>query len=670
MKVLVFILFALFVFSQSQYAYQKQFTADVECSTEAYVGTLYFQNNCYKGYDNQYKKYTCDSTKTTVHSKCDSKCEICEGKLDISTKCLRVGNNSIKFLCGKPNLKPKGFAYTSHGGTKCDRNTGTTIYFSDAHCSAPGLDSKRTLGLFKGIKLNSTSVSILSAWNEKKRGLEYSVHSDNECKSDRVSTRFFPEKQCIQLGQYSMMYSKVTNEKGEVIKGVSIFDAFIAMLPFGKKESLVRVAHENHKKYGNVHMSYMLWMDGISVNSPELAKKILTDSATFPKLTMEANVADDFKHLFANKHVVGANGDDWKRQRKSIDPAFYDLSLYSNVFIEKSKTVFQLIDSKKDGILDNFNQVMKNMTLDVLGKTIFGHEFNSVLDSNQTELLAYHDLVGSLLDMKSAMIIILFSKLKSCIPFLSKLSKNIRIFDDLTDRLIEISKEKMKKQEESNSMLDFMVKSTFEDENMTLEELKSNIFAFFVAGHETTATTLSFIIQLLAKHQDVQDKARKEILNICPDEKDLDYAITKKFDYILMIIKETLRLFPPASVINRKIGKDVDISGFKAQKGKLAIVNVFSLHRNDKVYKNPEEFRPERWVEDDIPSYAWIPFSIGSRVCVGNNFSLAEQKFFLSALLRRYKFTLVDDGDVVESPVSFLITALERKIKFERFEQL
>ena len=156
------------------------------------------------------------------------------------------------------------------------------------------------------------------------------------------------------------------------------------------------------------------------------------------------------------------------------------------------------------------NQVMKNMTLDVLGKCIFGHEFNSVLDSKQKELIAYHDLIGSLLDMKSTLIIILFSKyLTKWIPFLSGLSDKIKIFNSLTEDLIEISKEKLKKGEDPEFMLDFMVKSTFEDDLMNQQELKSNIFAFFIAGHETTATTLSFTSSIISKTSKYSTKSQK-----------------------------------------------------------------------------------------------------------------------------------------------------------------
>jgi cytochrome P450 len=326
----------------------------------------------------------------------------------------------------------------------------------------------------------------------------------------------------------------------------------------------------------------------------------------------------------------------------------------------------KVINNKKDGIMENMNEMMKDMTLDVLGKCIFGHEFNSIMDHSQKELNAYHNLISSLMDIKSVVAILVLSRFSNYIPFLSKLSDNIKLFNSLVSNLIEVSKEKLKNGKDPEFMLDFMVKSTFEDETMDVEELKSNIFAFFVAGHETTATTLGFIIQLLAKHPEIQEKARKEILVHCPTENDVNHENTKKLNYLLMIIKETMRMFPPASVIQREVTQDVNIGGYNVPKGAFAVVNVFALHYNKDVYKNPNEFKPERWEEESISNFAWIPFSVGSRVCIGNNFSLLEQKIFLATLLRNYKLSLMDSDEVLESPASFLLTPKKRNIKFEK----
>jgi cytochrome P450 len=113
-------------------------------------------------------------------------------------------------------------------------------------------------------------------------------------------------------------YSAMKNSKGESIKGISIFDFLNIMFP-DKTKSVVRRSMENHEKYGNIHLNYMLWVHGVSVSSPEFAKQILTDAKTFRKPVMDFVPTGEFSSLFTSKHVVSVNGEDWKRQRKSMD---------------------------------------------------------------------------------------------------------------------------------------------------------------------------------------------------------------------------------------------------------------------------------------------------------------------------------------------------------------
>lgn len=98
---------------------------------------------------------------------------------------------------------------------------------------------------------------------------------------------------------------------------------------------------------------------------------------------------------------------------------------------------------------------------------------------------------------------------------------------------------------------------------------------------------------------------------------------------------------------------------------------VFEIHRNTQIFPNPEEFIPERWMGEEgkkIAHYAWIPFSSGQRVCIGNNFSLMEQRLFLVELLRNFKCELVNPNDVLETTNSFLVQPIPKKIKFEKLK--
>jgi cytochrome P450 len=157
----------------------------------------------------------------------------------------------------------------------------------------------------------------------------------------------------------------------------------------------------------------------------------------------------------------------------------------------------------------------------------------------------------------------------------------------------------------------------------------------------------------LAKFQDIQSKARNEIQLILKDENPT-YKNVQHLDYLLCIIKEGMRLHNPVeSVPERITTKDVILEGYHIPKGSNIGINITAIHQSKQVYGDPENFRPERWTPEEqekrkIPSSAWIPFSGGSRVCIGNNFSIIEQKIFLSEILSNYTISLVNKNDIIE----------------------
>ena len=198
----------LFVSTQCQYAYQDQHTKNTDCSGTFIKGTLSVANRCYLSLDGKsYHKYTCDSNKTTSYRGCDSTCQNCSGKIDIKPNCLRVGENSIQFKCGKPDIKPKGYAFATHSKDGCKENSGVRIFFSDSYCLDIPMEGFKNYMGFEHLQLKNTS-SILQTWNEEKRSAEYSVFSLSGCKGNKLHSIFFPENKCIRTGQYFIMAFK------------------------------------------------------------------------------------------------------------------------------------------------------------------------------------------------------------------------------------------------------------------------------------------------------------------------------------------------------------------------------------------------------------------------------------------------------------------------------
>eukprot|EP01116_Phalansterium_solitarium_P001904 TRINITY_DN1173_c0_g1_i7.p2 TRINITY_DN1173_c0_g1~~TRINITY_DN1173_c0_g1_i7.p2 ORF type:complete len:251 (+),score=59.05 TRINITY_DN1173_c0_g1_i7:795-1547(+) len=174
---------------------------------------------------------------------------------------------------------------------------------------------------------------------------------------------------------------------------------------------------------------------------------------------------------------------------------------------------------------------------------------------------------------------------------------------------------------------------------LSKEEMKRNMMLFFVAGHETTAAALAWHMYLLASHCDVQDKARREVDKVL-QFKNVDFQSQKQLHYLDCVIKESMRLFPPASNITSRVAaEETVIDGYRIPKGTVVGVSMYTIHHDPEFWPDPEKFDPDRFVAENSEGrdpYSYLPFSMGFKNCIGSNFSLIEQRMFLASILQSF----------------------------------
>lgn len=180
---------------------------------------------------------------------------------------------------------------------------------------------------------------------------------------------------------------------------------------------------------------------------------------------------------------------------------------------------------------------------------------------------------------------------------------------------------------------------------MDTGELRDNLLTFIVAGHETTALTLSWALYLCAFDQDVQAKARAEAKSALGDRiataQDLE-----NLPFIRQIIDETLRLYPPAGIISRTAQKPDTLLDREIRPQDTVMIPIYALHRNHLIWNNPDQFDPTRFADrKTIPRYGYLPFGDGPRICIGASFALQEAVIILATLLAKFKFTPVQGRD-------------------------
>jgi len=176
---------------------------------------------------------------------------------------------------------------------------------------------------------------------------------------------------------------------------------------------------------------------------------------------------------------------------------------------------------------------------------------------------------------------------------------------------------------------------------MNTAELRDNLLTFIVAGHETTALTLSWALYLMGFDQAVQQKARAEAQTVLQGRAATG-ADVENLPYIRQIIDETLRLYPPAGVISRTAQRNDTLCGREVRPGDTVMVPIYALGRHQQLWDQPDVFDPDRFKDRKaIDRYAYLPFGDGPRICIGASFAQQEAVIILATLLSRFRFTPV-----------------------------
>jgi cytochrome P450 family 6 len=181
---------------------------------------------------------------------------------------------------------------------------------------------------------------------------------------------------------------------------------------------------------------------------------------------------------------------------------------------------------------------------------------------------------------------------------------------------------------------------------LSIDEIAAQCFVFFIAGFETSSTTMTFAMYELSKHQELQDKVRDEVNAVLAKHGGkISYEAIQDMKYMDQVINEALRKYPPLPLLTRQCVLDYKIPGedLIIEKGTSIIISILGIHYDKEYYPDPEKFDPERFTEENKKSrhhFAHIPFGEGPRVCIGMRFGLMQSKVGIASLLKQYKFTV------------------------------
>ena len=387
---------------------------------------------------------------------------------------------------------------------------------------------------------------------------------------------------------------------------------------------------ENSRPYGDFVKLKLGPFKGYIVHNPDYIKALLVDNAKHVYKSRGVKLAMED---ISPENIFVSDGDFWKKQRKLMQPSFHSkrIGAYADVMVNLAQ---REVASWQDNVEIEFEEAMTRLTMNVITKTMFdaevGTEANEIGESFTRLFQIVDKRVGRIIG------------LPKWVPTPENLevkhhSAKIR---DLLKRIID---ERRKTKEDKGDLLSMLLLAQDEDGNgMTDEEVINESFIIFGAGHETTANTLTFAHYALSKNPDVREKLLAEVDSVLGG-RPATLENLRHLTYTEQVIKETLRLYPPAWIFTRTVVEPITIDGHEFTPYTIMIISPWSLGRDERLYDDPLTFNPERFSSENeaaIHKYAFIPFGGGPRVCIGNQFAMMEATLILATIAQQYQLDL------------------------------
>lgn len=380
------------------------------------------------------------------------------------------------------------------------------------------------------------------------------------------------------------------------------------------------------------------------VNRPDQVRRVLSDpEGIFPKSDL---MVEALAPLIGDSIFVSSGGT-WKRQRRMLDPSLTMMRV-NNAFPAMAAgcaaAEAALARDAAAGRAISLDLAMSHLTADIICRTVF---------STTLQHRAAHDVFDAftLFERSVAQVEVrrlIFDRAWSNAPQRPEVLEACRTIRAHLAELLDARSGPQAGQHDDIASAVIAARDPETGEAFSREELIDQLGVLFLAGHETSASALTWAFYLLATNPPLVRRLRAELRAVC-GEGEIGFEHTKRLVFTRNLFRETLRLYPPITFLPRVATEATAIAGLRVRRGALVMVAPWVLHRHARYWKNPhmfdaDRFAPER--EGEITPGTYIPFGQGPRVCAGAAFATTEAVLLIARLFRRFDFTVLDPGRV------------------------
>jgi cytochrome P450 len=413
---------------------------------------------------------------------------------------------------------------------------------------------------------------------------------------------------------------------------------------------------DNFMAHGMKNKMYHQFLGPLStvlVASGDLAKTVYLDTKTYKRMAV---VPGTILHELTKHNIGNVEDDKWRIMRTMMNPSFAKLEPYYSTFDSTIDECFNMWDKQlgnnSQTTIKGLPDVMTRLALDILGRTVFKHDFGALAGKYDTVHEDYNLLVPESFTIWN----LTMPWWWRTIP--TKKNRSIHFhmdrFRKSLDTIIASARERREREAQGasehpySSMLEAMLDAQDSDTNakLTNEQIRDNAVGFFLAGHETTSNALTNLIYFLAANPRVQEKCFEEVFELVGslNDSNISFEDVHKLEYQHWTIKENLRITMASDGATYRVANvDTVLGDFKIPKGTMCGISTAGIHNDPEVWGDPSVFRPERFCEEETAKrnkFSYIPFGSGRHLCIGNNFSLLEQRLFLAKFLLKYEVGL------------------------------
>lgn len=405
------------------------------------------------------------------------------------------------------------------------------------------------------------------------------------------------------------------------------------------------------RDYGDVARIRLGPYEAVVIFHPDAIQRVLQDNqSNYSKETRSfASIS-----LMAGNGLVTSNGDFWLRQRRLIQPAFHrkEINALSESIVQQTQATLDHLEATAEkGQAVNLWHEMMNLTMGIVTQALFGSRVQDV-DGNLAEIIQ-----ALMTDTTFRFEHPFYPPVWFPAPLNRQFNTAMKRLDEV---IYGILVERRKHPGEKHNLLDMMMEAQLEEEvgttggpqRMTDRQLRDEVVTLFLSGHETTAVCLCWTLYLLSQHPEVEARLRRELDEVLagrpPTLEDLP-----RLEYTRKVRDESMRLYPPAWLTERKALGEDELGGYRIPAGTTLAITQYVTHRHPGFWENPNTFDPECFSPERSEgrhTYAFFPFGGGPRQCIGKNLAILETHLALAMLLQRFRFEVKPGWQVKTQP--------------------